>query len=69
ASPDFAGNAAWCKPAMVVSNIMSRAPTLLYFGQEVGEDGSENARFGTATRTRIFDYIGVPAHQVWMSNG
>ncbi|MEL0632392.1 alpha-amylase family glycosyl hydrolase [Pseudoalteromonas carrageenovora] len=69
ASPDFAGNAAWGKPAMVVSNLMSRAPTLLYFGQEVGEDGSENAGFGTATRTSIFDYIGVPAHQVWMSNG
>lgn len=69
ASPDFAGNAAWGKPAMVVSNLMSRAPTLLYFGQDVGEDGSENAGFGTATRTSIFDYIGVPAHQAWMNNG
>ncbi|MEL0647760.1 alpha-amylase family glycosyl hydrolase [Pseudoalteromonas agarivorans] len=69
ASPDFAGNAAWGKPAMVVSNLMSRAPTLLYFGQDVGEDGSENAGFGTPTRTSIFDYIGVPAHQVWMNNG
>jgi len=69
ASPDFAGNAAWGKPAMVVSNLMSRAPTLLYFGQDVGEDGSENAGFGTATRTSIFDYIGVPAHQAWMNKG
>ena len=69
ASPDFAVNAAWGKPAMVVSNLMSRAPTLLYFGQDVGEDGSENAGFGTATRTSIFDYIGVPAHQAWMNNG
>ncbi|WP_409425295.1 alpha-amylase family protein [Pseudoalteromonas sp. RW-H-Ap-1] len=69
ASPHFAGNAAWGKPAMVVSNLMSRAPTLLYFGQDVGEDGSENAGFGTATRTSIFDYIGVPAHQAWMNNG
>lgn len=69
ASPDFAGNAAWGKPAMVVSNLMSRAPTLLYFGQDVGEDGSENAGFGTATRTSIFDYIGVPAHQARMNNG
>lgn len=69
ASPDFAGNAAWGKSAMVVSNLMSRAPTLLYFGQDVGEDGSENAGFGTATRTSIFDYIGVPAHQAWMNNG
>ncbi|KAA1155459.1 alpha-amylase [Pseudoalteromonas sp. FUC4] len=69
ASPDFAGDARWGRPAMVVSSLISRAPTLLYFGQEVGEDGSENAGFGTATRTSIFDYIGVPAHQAWMNNG
>lgn len=69
ASPDFAGNAQWGKPALVVSNLISRAPTLLYFAQDVGEDGSENAGFGTATRTSIFDYIGVPAHQAWMNNG
>ncbi|MBH0034819.1 alpha-amylase [Pseudoalteromonas sp. NZS71_1] len=69
ASPDFAGDARWGKPAMVVSSLMSRAPTLLYFAQDVGEDGSENAGFGTSTRTSIFDYIGVPAHQAWMNNG
>ena len=69
ASPDFAGDAAWGKPAMVVSNLISRSPILLYFGQDVGEDGSENAGFGSPTRTSIFDYIGVPAHQAWMNNG
>lgn len=69
ASPDFAGNAAKGKPALVVSNLISRSPTLLYFGQDVGEDGSENAGFGQPTRTSIFDYIGVPAHQAWMNNG
>ncbi|TMS93133.1 alpha-amylase [Pseudoalteromonas sp. S201] len=69
ASPDFAGDAACGKPAMVVSNLISRSPTLLYFGQDVGEDGSENAGFGSPTRTSIFDYIGVPAHQAWMNNG
>ena len=69
ASPDFARNAVWGKPAMVVSNLISRAPSLLYFGQDVGEDGSENAGFGSPTRTSIFDYIGVPAHQAWMNNG
>ncbi|WP_166419088.1 alpha-amylase family glycosyl hydrolase [Pseudoalteromonas sp. Z1A8] len=69
ASPDFAGDARWGKPAMVVSSLISRAPTLLYFAQDVGEDGSENAGFGTSTRTSIFDYIGVPAHQAWMNNG
>jgi len=69
ASPDFAGKAVWGKPAMVVSNLISRAPTLLYFGQDVGEDGSEYAGFGLPTRTSIFDYIGVPAHQAWMNSG
>ena len=69
ASPDFAGKAAKGKPALVVSNLISRSPTLLYFGQDVGEDGSEEAGFGKPTRTSIFDYIGVPAHQAWMNNG
>lgn len=69
ASPDFAGSSEKGKPALVVSNLISRSPTLLYFGQDVGEDGSEDAGFGKPTRTSIFDYIGVPAHQAWMNNG
>jgi hypothetical protein len=31
---------------------------MVYFGQEVGEAGNENAGFGTHSRTSIFDYIG-----------
>jgi len=69
ASPEFAGDANKGKPAMVVSSLISTAPNLLYFGQEVGEDGSENAGFGKPSRTSIFDYIGVPAHQRWMNDG
>ncbi|WJG07901.1 alpha-amylase family protein [Aliiglaciecola sp. LCG003] len=69
ASPEFAGDAQWGLPAMVVSALISRSPTMLYFGQEVGEDGSELAGFGKPSRTSIFDYIGVPAHQAWMNNG
>ena len=68
ASPDFAGNAEKGKPAMVVSATSTTAPTMIYFGQEVGEDGSENAGFGSPTRTSIFDYVGVPAHQRWINN-
>ncbi|TNJ45204.1 alpha amylase C-terminal domain-containing protein [Tamlana fucoidanivorans] len=68
ASPDFAGNADKGKPAMVVSATSSTAPTMIYFGQEVGEDASENAGFGSATRTSIFDYVGVPAHQRWVND-
>ncbi len=69
ASPDFAGDAEKGKPALVVSALISRSPTMLYFGQDVGEDGSEETGFGDPTRTTIFDYAGVPAHQRWMNNG
>lgn len=68
ASPDFVGQAEKAKPAMVVSATSTTAPTMIYFGQEVGEDGSENAGFGSPSRTSIFDYVGVPAHQRWMNN-
>ncbi|MEN1784043.1 MAG: alpha-amylase family protein [Bacteroidota bacterium] len=67
ASPEFVGIADLGKPAMVVSATLSTAPTMIYFGQEVGEDGSEDAGFGKPSRTSIFDYVGVPAHQRWMN--
>jgi glycosidase len=54
---------------MVVSTTISSSPTMVYFGQEVGEAGNENAGFGTHSRTSIFDYIGVPSHQRWMNGG
>ncbi len=68
ASPDFAGSAEKGKPAMVVSALISTSPTLIYFGQEVGEPGNEDAGYGKPTRTSIFDYIGVPHHQRWMND-
>jgi glycosidase len=69
ASRDFAGKAAKGKPAMVVSACLSTSPTMIYFGQHVGEPGDGNMGFGAETRTSIFDYCGVPAHQRWMNNG
>lgn len=69
ASPEFAGSAVKGKPMMVISATISSSPTMLYFGQEVGEAGNENAGFGTRSRTSIFDYIGVPSHQRWMNEG
>lgn len=68
ASPDFVGDAQIAKPAMVVSATISTSPTMIYFGQEVGEPGAENAGFGKPTRTSIFDYIGVPHFQRWVNN-
>lgn len=69
ASPEFAGSPEKGKPLMVVSALISSAPTMVYFGQEVGEPGKENGGFGTHSRTSIFDYVGVPEHQKWMNDG
>ena len=69
ASPEFAGTAQKGKPLMVFSTTISTSPTMIYFGQEVGEAANENAGFGTHSRTSIFDYIGVPNHQRWMNGG
>ncbi|BDC98708.1 alpha-amylase family glycosyl hydrolase [Persicobacter psychrovividus] len=69
AAPEFAGDMMKGKPAMVVSSLISTSPTMIYFGQEVGEPGAEDAGFGTHSRTSIFDYIGVPHHQRWMDGG
>ncbi|MCS6236438.1 alpha-amylase [Shewanella baltica] len=62
-------NPHYALPAMVVSATISTSPTLVYFGQEVGEAAIDNLGFGHASRTSIFDYVGVPAHQRWMNNG
>jgi glycosidase len=69
ASLEFAGNPWKAMPAMVVSATVSTSPTMIYFGQEVGEPGAEDAGFGDPSRTSIFDYIGVPQHQKWMNGG
>lgn len=69
ASPEFAGTPERGKPLMVVSTTLSTSPTMIYFGQEVGEAGNEDAGFGKRSRTSIFDYIGVPNHQKWMNDG
>jgi glycosidase len=68
ASPEFAGSASKGKPAMVVSTAISTAPTMIYFGQELGEPGAEDGGFGNPSRTSIFDYVGVPHLQRWVNN-
>ncbi|WP_053404340.1 alpha-amylase family protein [Persicobacter sp. CCB-QB2] len=69
AAPEFAGDMMKGKPAMVVSALISTSPTMIYFGQEVGEPAAEDAGFGTNSRTTIFDYFGVPHHQRWVNDG
>ncbi|MCM4163770.1 MULTISPECIES: alpha-amylase family protein [unclassified Arenibacter] len=68
ASPEFLGNAEKAKPGMVVSATISTSPTMIYFGQEVGEPAAENPGFGSPSRTSIFDYVGVPHFQRWVNN-
>lgn len=50
ASPEFVGNPHIAKPAMLVSALLSSSPTMIYFGQEVGEPGAEDAGFGQPSR-------------------
>lgn len=69
AAPEFLGRAEKAKPGAVVSATIDQAPMMIYFGQEVGEPGAEDAGFGDPSRTSIFDYIGVPHHQRWMNEG
>ena len=68
ASSEFVGDAQIGKPAMVVSATISTSPTMIYFGQEVGEPAVEHAGFGSPSRTSIFDYIGVPYFQRWVND-
>ncbi|WP_411767319.1 alpha-amylase family glycosyl hydrolase [Winogradskyella sp. A3E31] len=67
ASPDFAGDALKGKPAMVVSATSTTAPTMVYFGQELGEKAEEDLGFGDPTRTSIFDYGSVSSVVRWVN--
>jgi len=69
ASPGFAGDARKGKPAMVVSALTGKAPTMLFYAQALGEAGEGDAGFGDPTRTTMFDYWGVPSLQRWMNDG
>ncbi len=72
ASANFAGDANKGKPAMVVSALLGRSPTMIYFAQELGAAGDSNdANFNQPAkmRTTQYDYWGVPAQQRWMNGG
>lgn len=69
ASPDFAGDANKGKPAMVVSSLIGKGATLLYFAQAFGEGGEGDAGFGGPTRTSIFDYWGLANLKRWEGDG
>jgi hypothetical protein len=56
------------KPLMVVSTTISTSPTMVYFGQEVGEAGNENAGFGTHPEHQSLIILGFQIIS-WMNGG
>ena len=69
ASDFFAGDAIKGRPALLVSTLLSKAPAMIYFGQELGERGMEQEGFsGMDGRTTIFDYWSLESIQRWQSN-
>lgn len=66
----FAGDGLYAKPAMIISATLSKAPVMVYFGQELGEKGMQSEGFsGLDGRTSIFDYCKVDSIQRWYNKG
>ncbi len=70
ASPQFAGDPFNALPALVVSATISRAPFMIYQGQELGESGTDAEGFsGQDGRTTIFDYWSIATLRRWYNAG
>ena len=70
ASKEYAGAAELAIPSLVVASTISTGPTMIYFGQELGEKGQDAEGFsGLDGRTSIFDYWSVPTVRRWYNNG
>lgn len=70
ASEQYAGDATKVIPSLVVSSTISRAPMMIYQGQELGEKGADAEGFsGHDGRTTIFDYWSIPTVNRWYNNG
>ena len=66
----FCGNGVYIQPAMIVAATLTKAPVMIYFGQELGELGMDNEGFsGLDGRTTIFDYWGMKSIQDWANKG
>lgn len=70
ASDFFAGDPFKAIPAMIVTATMNTNPVMIYFGQELGEQGMDKEGFsGQDGRTTIFDYWSIPSIQQWRNGG
>jgi glycosidase len=66
----YSGTGFYAHPAMIVSATLTKAPVMIYFGQELGELGMDAEGFsGVDGRTTIFDYWGIKSIQAWANNG
>lgn len=70
ASDFFAGDARKALPALLVSACMNTNPMMIYFGQELGEEGMDSEGFsGRDGRTTIFDYWSIDSIRRWYNHG
>jgi hypothetical protein len=70
ASDFIVGHGRPALPAMLVSATIDTCPTMLYFGQELGERGMDEEGFsGRDGRTTIFDYWSVDTIRRWRDRG
>ena len=70
ASDFFAGNPQKAFPALLVSACMNTNPMMIYFGQELGEEGMDCEGFsGKDGRTTIFDYWSIDTIRRWNNHG
>ncbi|WP_071146550.1 alpha-amylase family protein [Bacteroides ihuae] len=70
ASDFFVGDPRKGIPALIVSACMNTNPMMIYFGQELGEQGMDSEGFsGRDGRTTIFDYWSVDSIRRWRNGG
>ena len=70
ASDFIVGDGRTAFPAMLVSATIDTCPTMVYFGQELGERGMDAEGFsGRDGRTTIFDYWSVGTIRRWRDGG
>lgn len=67
ASPFYAGEPLKAIPALVTSLMLNNAPYMIYFGQELGEQGMNSEGYsGVDGRTSIFDYCSIKSLREWL---
>ena len=70
ASKGFARDPKLAQPAMVLTATLATGPTMVYYGQESGEQADGVEGFGGEdNRTTLVDYWGLPQHQAWVNGG